>query len=131
MASTVWQSALPRVTRKLIGVFLIGFGAAWASPTWALELIMIEQEKCPYCKRFNAEIIPDYATSPAGQRAPLRRVDLHDPWPADLDGVTPDQLTPTFILVDNGAEIGRLRGYPGKEEFWSLLEKLLSHHDNR
>jgi len=30
--------------------------------------------------------------------------------------------------VDEGEEIGRLRGYPGKEEFWQLLLQLLEQH---
>jgi len=90
---------------------------------------MLEQAICPYCKRFNAEVMPEYANRPEGQRATLRRVALEDPWPKDLANITPDRLTPTFILVDDGKEIGRLRGYPGREEFWVLLRRLLVKYE--
>ena len=34
-------------------------------------------------------------------------------------------LTPLFVLVDNGREIGRIRGYPGEDNFWGLLGALI------
>jgi hypothetical protein len=34
-------------------------------------------------------------------------------------------LTPTFVLVHEGEEVGRLRGYPGDEFFWGLLGGML------
>jgi len=30
-------------------------------------------------------------------------------------------FTPTFILVDDGREVGRIEGYPGEDFFWGLL----------
>lgn len=99
-------------------------------PVWALELVMVEQAICPYCKMFDEQVGDTYAQTEIGARAPLRRVDLKSDWPQDLAAVTPDRLTPTFILVSDGVEVGRLRGYPGEEEFWRLLKRLLSQHDN-
>ena len=29
--------------------------------------------------------------------------------------------TPTFVLMDQGAEVGRITGYAGEEFFWGLL----------
>ena len=86
---------------------------------------MVEQAGCVFCKRFNHEIAPAYPKTSEGKLAPLRRVDLSEPWPEDLVTVTPATLTPTFILVDDGAEIDRLVGYPGDEHFWFLLGKML------
>ena len=31
----------------------------------------------------------------------------------------------TFVLMHNGAEIGRILGYPGEDHFWGLLQQLL------
>ena len=42
--------------------------------------------------------------------------------------VSPIRFTPTFVLVDDGREIGRIEGYPGEDFFWGLLERLLLQH---
>ena len=98
----------------------------WGSAVAAAELIMVEQRGCVWCQRFDAEIAPAYPRTPEGKRAPLRRVDLRQPWP---DGVTVREgarFTPTFILVDDGGlEVGRFVGYPGEEFFYPALETLL------
>ena len=38
----------------------------------------------------------------------------------------PERFTPVFVLIDNGREIGRIRGYPGEDHFWGLLGTLLA-----
>ena len=86
---------------------------------------MIEEAECVYCARFNKEIAPAYAKTPEGQRAPLRRVDLHAPWPDDLSQIKKEPFTPTFVLVEDNKELARLRGYPGDEHFWFLLNQML------
>ena len=92
----------------------------------AAELVMMEQAGCAWCARFNAEIAPAYPNTDEGRLAPLRRVDIHAPWPQDLAAITPERFTPTFVLVEDGQEIDRLRGYPGDEFFWSLLGEMLA-----
>jgi hypothetical protein len=91
----------------------------------AAELVMVEQPGCPWCQAFNREIAPIYARTPEGQRAPLRRIQLADRVPADLSFLSIERLTPLFILVDQGREIGRIRGYPGPEGFWTQLAVLM------
>lgn len=109
------------VASTLLAIALCGT----AVPARAVELIMIEQAGCMWCVRWNKEIGVAYDKTSEGKIAPLRRVDLHAPWPEDLKGIRPERLTPTFVLADNGEEIGRLRGYPGDEFFWVLLDELL------
>ncbi|TDH36316.1 transcriptional regulator [Pseudohoeflea suaedae] len=92
----------------------------------AAELVMFEQEGCVWCAKFNQEIAPGYAKSEEGTVAPLRRVDIHAPIPADLENIVVERFTPTFVLVDKGEEIGRIRGYPGSEFFWFLVDELLA-----
>ncbi|OQM73552.1 transcriptional regulator [Manganibacter manganicus] len=92
----------------------------------AAELLMLEQPGCVWCARFNREIAPAWPKTPEGQRAPLRRVDITGPWPADLADITRERFTPTFVLMENGREIGRLRGYPGDEFFWFRIDELLA-----
>jgi hypothetical protein len=94
---------------------------AAAQPT----LVMVEQPGCVYCQRWDAEIGPAYPKTAEGRFAPLIRADLRQGPP---EGITYDRrvvFTPTFILVENGNEIGRLEGYPGDDLFWPLLTRLL------
>lgn len=98
-------------------------------PVLAAELIMYEQAGCAWCKRFNEEIAPAWPNTEQGKRAPLRRVDIHEPAPQDLEGILVERFTPTFVLVDEGEEIARLRGYPGDQFFWHLIDEMLGKLD--
>jgi len=91
----------------------------------AAELLMLEQPGCPWCARFDAEIAPAWPKTAEGKRAPLRRVDITNTWPTDLADIHKERFTPTFILVEDGEEVGRLRGYVGNEYFWFLIDELL------
>ena len=99
---------------------------AFARPAVAAELVMLERPGCGWCLRWNREIAPIYPKTAEGRRAPLRRVDVTAPWPSDLAGIASDRYTPTFIVVEDGVEIARLRGYPGDNFFWPLLEEMLA-----
>ncbi|WP_353620422.1 transcriptional regulator [Labrenzia sp. CE80] len=95
-------------------------------PARAAELVMLEQPGCSWCKRWNEEIGTAYPNTEEGKLAPLRRVDITLGWPADLGQVRRERLTPTFILVEDGKEVARLRGYPGAHFFWPVLNDMLS-----
>lgn len=100
-----------------------------AAPAASAELVMLERPGCVWCERFDAEIAPAYPKTEEGKRAPLRRVDVTGPWPADLEGIPSERFTPSFILVEDGKEVGRVRGYPGSEFFWYLLGDILAKLD--
>lgn len=102
---------------------------AAALPLQAAELIMLERPGCVWCARFNEEIAPAYAKTEQGRRAPLRRVDITEEWPRDLQGIAGERITPTFLLIEDGKEVGRIRGYPGDEFFWYLLDELIAKLD--
>jgi thioredoxin-related protein len=105
------------------------FIALCLSNARAAELIMFEQAGCEWCEVFNREIAPIYGKTEEGLRAPLRRVDTARRLPPDLAFIEPERLTPLFVLVDGGREIGRIRGYPGEDHFWGLLGALLKKLD--
>lgn len=111
--------------RTRILLALLTVLAAVSAPVRAAELVMIEQAYCEWCDRWNAEIGGIYAKTPEGQRAPLRRIMINNPVPDDLTFSVPANFTPTFVLVENGAEIGRIEGYPGEHFFWPMLGRLL------
>ena len=74
---------------------------------------------------------PIYGKTDEGKRAPLRRVDIKDKLPADLSFIQVERMTPLFVLVDRGREIGRIRGYPGDDNFWGLLGMMMQKLDGR
>lgn len=99
------------------------------APAQAAELVVFEQKGCVWCQRFDREIAPAYAKTTEGKRAPLRRIDIARPTPEDLSFVTRERFTPVFVLVENGTEFGRIRGYPGETFFWGLLANLIERLD--
>ncbi|WP_114363354.1 transcriptional regulator [Ciceribacter lividus] len=91
----------------------------------AMELLMFEQAGCIYCARWNEEVSPEYAKTSEGRLAPLRRLDLHGELPPELTIARSPAFTPTFVLVVDGVETGRIEGYPGEDFFWVLLDDLI------
>lgn len=99
--------------------------ASSSSLAQSAELIMLEQDHCNWCEQWHEQIGPIYPKTETGKRAPLRQVDIHEPMPADIAHLKSSRFTPTFVLVDNGVEIDRIRGYPGEDFFWGLLEEMI------
>lgn len=114
-------------TRHLL-LALVANVALLAGPASAeseVELLMIEARGCIYCARWHAEVGPAYSASAEGKFAPLRRIDINDPVPDDVRLTIRPLFTPTFILLSQGEEIGRIEGYPGEDFFWGLFARLL------
>lgn len=106
------------------------FIALSLSRACAAELVMFEQAGCSWCEVFNREVGPVYGKTDEGMRAPLRRVNIDQSAPPDLAFIDIERLTPLFVLVDKGHEIGRIRGYPGEDNFWGLLGVLIKKLDD-
>jgi thioredoxin-related protein len=116
------------VIRGLV-LLLLSFAVLAPKGATAAELVMFEQRGCPWCAAFDREVAPAYPKTPEGARAPLRRVDIDKPLPRDLAFIQVERLTPLFVLVHEGREIGRIRGYPGEDFFWGLLGELMKRLD--
>jgi hypothetical protein len=105
------------------------FAFALSHSAGAAELVMFEQKGCVWCVKFDREIAPGYPNTEEGKRAPLRRVDIARPIPVELAFVRRERFTPVFVLIDEGREIGRIRGYPGDTFFFGLLAGLIERLD--
>ncbi len=88
-----------------------------------LRLIMVDDIGCQYCRKWDVEVGGIYERSPVGAVAPLERRAKRHP---DLAPYEPLAYTPTFILVRDGREVGRIVGYPGADFFWAELERLIA-----
>ena len=113
------------VSRRTV---LAGFVASLATPCAAtgatgLDLIMVDEPGCVYCRKWDAEIGRGYGRTDQGRFAPLTRVRRKS---RELANLNPVIYTPTFILVRRGEELGRITGYPGAEFFYPELDALLA-----
>lgn len=91
----------------------------------AAELIYVHERGCPYCRQWERQIGPVYGNTSEGRRAPLKPIEKGAKALSDIKLTRPVRYTPTFVLVENGAEIGRIEGYPGEDFFWALLGRLM------
>lgn len=85
-------------------------------------LIMVDAPDCAYCRKWDREVSTGYAKSAEGRAAPLARIRRGDPRLSGIGGLA---YTPTFILVVNGREAGRIIGYAGADFFWGQLDALI------
>ena len=107
-------------------IFLALALMVFTSPAFsAIELIMFNYPYCEWCDLWEEEVGVIYEKTDKGRSAPVRRVDINDERPFDLKNLKPVIFTPTFVLIDNGREIGRITGYPGEAYFWGLLDQLV------
>jgi len=114
-----------RLTALLVlwlGIALLPTGAnALQNDYPAGQLLMVTSSTCPWCEAFEDEVGHGYARTEDAKILPLRRHDFYAAMPSDLVHITPATMTPTFIIIKNGEEIGRIIGYPGAELFWWRL----------
>ena len=99
-----------------------GVSEVLAAPPSTVELVMVEETGCRFCRKWDADVGPAYLSSPEGRFAPLKRVKRGAP---EIAGFAPATYTPTFILVRDQTELGRITGYPGASFFWEELAPLL------
>jgi hypothetical protein len=88
-------------------------------------LLMVEEPGCIWCARWNEDVGGEYPITPEGRAAPLVRVQIGDRAPEGVTLASRPRFTPTFIVIQDGAEIGRIEGYPGEDFFWGLLGRIL------
>ncbi|MCR9174992.1 MAG: hypothetical protein NXI19_03195 [Alphaproteobacteria bacterium] len=128
LQTTVFGLRQLRIALMLGGSALLTVLLA-GTPTAAVAddvLLMMEQAGCHWCEIWNEEIGVVYGLTEEGKRAPLRRVEMSDPMPNDVTVRGQTHFTPTFILLRDGAEVGRIEGYPGEDFFWPMLNQLLN-----
>ncbi|WP_332680712.1 thioredoxin family protein [Bosea sp. (in: a-proteobacteria)] len=115
-------------TANVVRSALVGLSAMLLPATAAgsAELLMFEREGCIWCARWDREVGPAYDRTAEGRAAPLRRIDLGRGGAADPALARPVRYTPTFVLVEDGREVGRITGYLSNETFWGLLGRMLA-----
>ena len=116
---------------RAIAILIVATAAALPGVTARadLRLLMLDQAGCIWCARWDTEVGSVYARTPEGRRAPLLRQRITGRLPEGVSIERPAHFTPTFVLLREGAEIGRIEGYPGEEFFYGMLDRLLDEGD--
>ena len=105
-------------------VMLLAASILLAGQANAFELLMFRRVGCPWCAAWDREIGPIYPKTEVGRRIAIHFIDLDAADGPRIKLVSPVRFTPTFVLVNEGREVGRIEGYPGEDFFWSRLEAL-------
>lgn len=101
------------------------------SSIWAAELLFFHDAHCGACLSFEKDVGSIYHKTQEATIAPLQRIEFYreDGEISDASNMTglntPVQWTPSFVLMDNGREIGRIAGYQSAELFWMALNQIL------
>jgi len=119
------RTSLARAAKVLLVVLTVIMAPSGVSRAFAAEMVMFESASCTWCEAWNADVGVIYDKTPESKVLPLRRVDVDDVRPGDLEHLGGIVFTPTFVVLEGGAEIGRITGYPGEDFFWQLLGEIV------
>ena len=114
--------------RNILNRFLAAlfFIAITHNAAAAARLIMVTSEHCPYCQAWERDVGVVYDKSPYAAKLPLSRVGIGSEMPEKVAIKKPIVGTPTFLIILNGQEIDRQRGYADAEMFfWWLSEHMV------
>ncbi len=90
------------------------------------NLLMFDSKYCTWCQIWNEEIGGIYHLTREGCQAPLQRHNFDGGnYPTSVTIKAPVVFTPTFVLLFNQQEVGRITGYPGADFFWHELDSLM------
>ena len=125
--------AVARYGASRIGKFLrhatvaatlvFSFFAPWG--VRAGELVLFETAGCAWCEAWQKEVGSIYHLTEEARVLKLRRVEISAKIPRDLRRIRGVQFTPTFVVVHDGRELGRIEGFSSQDQFWGLLQEII------
>lgn len=95
-------------------------------PPGNIQLVVMEAPGCIYCDIFRRDVLPSYQVSERGKDTPVRFVDVNDVAKTGIELQSPIDILPTFVIVKDNHELGRIPGYMGPEDFFHSINYLLS-----
>ena len=91
------------------------------------ELLMFDSDYCTWCQKWDEEIGGIYHLTAESCQAPLKKIDYDtSDLPESISIAEPVIYTPTFVLVNDQREVGRITGYPGADFFWVELNDIIN-----
>ena len=101
--------------------FVLNFAAFPQIAIASTRLVLVTSDHCPFCQAWERDIGVLYEKSPYAPSLPLKRVYIGSVMPEGVTLQSPVLGTPTFLIIHNGQEIDRQRGYDNAEMFWWWL----------
>lgn len=95
-------------------------------PAGNLQLVVMEAPGCIYCTIFRRDVLPSYEVSERGKEMPVRFIDVNDVEQSGIGLDAPIDILPTFVVIRDNHEVGRIPGYMGPENFYHSINYLLS-----
>lgn len=89
------------------------------------ELVMFSAKSCVYCQVFKREVAPNYRWSRVARKAPLRVINITVRGTGGYALRQGISVTPTFVMFKRGREVARIPGYPGKKNFYKMVNHIL------
>ncbi|MBR1273772.1 thioredoxin family protein [Bradyrhizobium sp. AUGA SZCCT0283] len=109
-----------QILQKTLLLAVLAATLVWPARVQASELLMFERAGCVWCQRWDREIGPVYDKTAEAKLLPLRRINAESQAARGITLASPVHYTPTFVVVNNGREIGRITGYVNDDTFWGL-----------
>jgi thioredoxin-related protein len=91
----------------------------------ARELVVFEAPGCVYCAYFRRDVLPGYLNSQRAAEVPIRFVDVEHADALEAALASPLTIVPTVVLLEEGREVNRITGYPGPENFFQMVSRIL------
>ena len=114
---------------KRFAFLILTVCVAAAPSARAAELVYFNSPACAVCERWDQEVGVIYDKTDEARRLPLRPLSIHDKKPADLAHIKGVAFTPTFVVVEEGREVGRIVGYISDYFFWEQVAGLIKKAD--
>jgi Thioredoxin-like domain len=121
------NKAMGDIKKKTALLLLLSLFLPLSAHAADTEIVMFGSKSCVYCQVFDREVAPNYHWSKAARRAPLKAINF------DMEGTGGYALrggaitvTPTFVMFKRGREVARIRGYPGKKNFYRMVNEILN-----
>lgn len=92
-----------------------------------LELVVIEAPGCDYCDVFRRDVLPTYQASEQAKDVPIRFIDINDEAASEVGLNSPVNVVPTFVVLKNNREIGRIPGYTGPDVLFQAIKHLVTN----
>jgi thioredoxin-related protein len=97
----------------------------------AAELLMFERDGCVWCQRWDRDVGQIYDKTDEARLLPLRRINIDKQSEAGITLASAVRYTPTFVVADDGREIGRITGFISDDAFWGLLGTFVTRLQSR
>ena len=90
-------------------------------------MLMITDKNCLYCIIWEKQIGKIYPKTDIAKKFPLQRIEVKNFINYKKYDLKKTNITPTFILIKNTKEEGRIEGYTNPEMFWWQVDEIMDN----